>query len=177
MIKPTDLPSADWITGFIEGEGCFSIAIANYVDNRPRKGYWNCKRKKPALPLKVRPSFRINLAYTDIGALEKIRSFFGLGKIRVGRREKEKNWKPQAQFYVVAFSDLLKIKSFFEQQKFYAKKKQSFILWCEVLEMIMRKEHLTKEGVDKIIRIARKINNTGLCQKKYSYDRIWCAFW
>jgi hypothetical protein len=57
----------NWVTGFVDAEGCFSIIIG--------------RSNAPAAPLKVRASFEINLHEKDKEILYKIQSFFGVGAV------------------------------------------------------------------------------------------------
>jgi len=54
-----------WITGFTDAEGCFSVIVEI---TEPLK--W-----------KVRTSFEINLHLKDVKILDQIKSFFGVGSV------------------------------------------------------------------------------------------------
>jgi len=62
-----------FITGFTDGEGCFSISV--YTDNGYKIGW--C----------VRAIFSIVLSSKDKALLEQIQSFFGVGGISKNREE------------------------------------------------------------------------------------------
>lgn len=62
--------SKEWLIGFIEGEGNFHVALANY-------------KNREFYPFDYYPilQFRIFLREDDLEALEKIQEFLGFGKI------------------------------------------------------------------------------------------------
>ena len=153
--------SDERIMGFVEGEGCFSIGFQRYVDQRPRKRKWRKKRNHIKNPYiwKVCPSFRIACVNQDRTILEEIMEKLGVGKIHLYKRSEEtQNYRDIAHYYVQTFSELLKVKEFFEKQRFYITKGQDFQKWAQCLEMMQRKEHLTPEGLLKICELREQMN-------------------
>lgn len=65
----------NWVTGFVDAEGCFSVIIEISKD----------------LKRKVKVSFEINLHKKDTDILYKIQSFFGLGAVYT-RQDKPISW-------------------------------------------------------------------------------------
>ena len=57
----------NWVTGFVDGEGCFSVLI---VQKNKLKVGWE-----------VKPRFQLELHKRDIGVIEDIKNFFAVGKI------------------------------------------------------------------------------------------------
>jgi hypothetical protein len=147
------------LVGFVEGEGCFSIAIKLYTDRKPRKTAGKRQQKKPAIGFRVSPSFRINIREDDRPILEEIRKRLGVGEIYIQNREKYKNCHNTVHYYVQTFSDLLKVRDFFKQQTFYSKKGKDFELWCQVLGLMEKKHHLTPEGFAAICEIRSHMNS------------------
>jgi len=56
----------NWITGFSDAEGCFTVIIS---------------KRKDTLNWRVSVSFEINLHIKDIEILHKIKNYFGVGSI------------------------------------------------------------------------------------------------
>lgn len=83
-----------WITGFTDGEGCFSISI---VRNKACKSGWEIKL-----------SFSFSLHKKDKVLLEKIQSYFGVGNIFKERAE-------AFHYSVQSIKDLKVIKEHFEK--------------------------------------------------------------
>ncbi len=150
--------SDDHIVGFVEGEGCFSVAIELYTDRKPRKTGHKYRQKKPANGFRVAPTFRINIREDDRPILEEIRKRLGVGEIYIQNKEKYRNCRNTAHYYVQTFSDLLKVRDFFRQQTFYTKKGKDFELWCKVLDLMEKKQHLTPEGFTTICEIRSQMN-------------------
>jgi len=153
-----ELISEERIMGFVEGEGCFSIGFQRYVDCRSRKTGKRNNVKRPYI-WKVCPSFRVVCVNNDRAILEEIKEKLGVGKIHLYKlSEKNPHYRDVAHYYVQTFSELLKVKEFFEKQRFYISKGLDFQKWCLCLEMMQRKEHLTKEGLLKICALREQMN-------------------
>ena len=61
-----------WVVGFVDGEGCFSIAIQR------------CRMVK--LGWQVFPEFVVTQGAKSLAALETLQQFFGCGRIHINRR-------------------------------------------------------------------------------------------
>jgi hypothetical protein len=154
--------SDDWVLGLVEGEGCFSISLQLYKDRKPRKhpGKPNkLVKKHPSCGFRVNPSFRMNLRWDDIGALEKMRDHLGVGKIYLQRKSKySPAFQDNGHYCAQGFKDLAVIRRFFERLTFNGKKGNDFRLWCECLDLMAQKKHLEKEGLLRICEIRDKMN-------------------
>ena len=62
------------------------------------------------------------------------------------------------QYYVQNMADLDWVEAFFKDAQFQTTKGESFKLWCECLELIRKKEHLTKNGLLRICELRDKMN-------------------
>jgi LAGLIDADG endonuclease len=65
-INRFDKLDPNWITGFFDAEGCFTLIISKRSDN---------------LKWRVTVSFEINLHIKDIEILNKVKNFFEVGTI------------------------------------------------------------------------------------------------
>ncbi|MBT4870560.1 MAG: hypothetical protein HON47_03235 [Candidatus Diapherotrites archaeon] len=148
--------SKDYILGFVEGEGCFCIALGKYIDRRPRKLGRRSNIKNPYL-FRVHPTFRISMCGADRGVLEKIKETLGVGAIYT-RKIKNEFAQEGVQFYTKSLADCLKVRDFFKDMDFQTKKGKDFGLWCSALDIIEKNEHLTKEGILSICEIRDQIN-------------------
>ena len=129
---------SQWIVGFVDGEGCFHIAIN--------------KIPKMTLGWQVLPEFRVVQHQRDEKVLYKIQKYFGLGKVT-------KNHGDRKEFRVRGFENLTKIVKFFKKYPLQTKsKQQSFETFSRVISMMSRKEHLHKEGLDKIAVLVSQMN-------------------
>ena len=87
----------------------------------------------------------------DKALLEGIKNSLRVGQIY--------NHEPQSlQFVVKSRKDFCIIIKFFRKYKLQTQKRVDYEFWMEVCEMIERKEHLTPEGLHKIIAIRASMN-------------------
>ena len=127
----------DWITGFVDGEGCFYVGINQH--NRTKQ--WQ-----------LLPEFRIVQHKRDEQVLQKIQSYFGFGVVTVNHGDRK-------EFRVRGLDNLNKIVEFFKTYKFQTLSKQkSFDVFSEVIKMMNNKEHLNDDGRKKIANIISTIN-------------------
>jgi hypothetical protein len=125
----------DYIVGFVDGEGCFSISF-NKNGNR--------------LP-EVRLIFEIELREDDESILREIQKTLDCGNIYHLEYSRYAKWRPHVKLKVSNFPDISqKIIPFFQQHPLQAKKRLQFEQFCHAAELIKSKQHLTLEGVEKI---------------------------
>ena len=148
--------SKDYILGFVEGEGCFCIALGKYIDRRSRKTSKRSNIKNPYL-FRIHPTFRISMCAADRPVLEEIKETLGVGAIYTPK-SKDEFKQESVQFYTKSLADCLKVRGFFKDMDFQTKKGKDFGLWCRALDIIEKNEHLTKEGILKICEIRDQIN-------------------
>ena len=138
----------NWVTGFVDAEGCFSAGTAE-VSN--------------PLKWKVRTSFEINLHEKDKEILYKIQSYFGVGAIY---------HRPDRKKSVYRVSNVNYIKDIiiphFTKYPLISKKRIDYLLWSEVIKLILNKDHLNKEGFSKILSYYASINK-GVSKKVQEY--------
>jgi hypothetical protein len=81
-----------------------------------------------------------------------IKAFFkGVGKIN-------RNGKDAYQYRVYSMKDLAVIIAHFDKYPLISQKQIDYILFKQILELISRKEHLTTEGLQKIVSIRASLN-------------------
>ena len=133
-----------WITGFTDAEGCFSTSI--------------CKSNLTKSGWSVQPSFNIELDIRDSTLLDSIQKFFSAGTIRYNIR---KNKSKSVLFSVRSIKELNNvIIPHFDKYPLLTQKKNDFIKFKAIIDIINKKEHLTKKGLDKILCLRQlKINN------------------
>jgi len=148
--------SDDYIMGFVEGEGCFSVAIQRYIDRKPRKTKTIARRKDQSIGFTVRPSFRITAVAQENAVLYAIKDRLGVGNIYTQKRGG--NARSASHYYAQTIAELEKIKEFFSGKEFYTSKGESFRLWLECLKIIREGRHLTKKGLLEICELRDKMN-------------------
>lgn len=132
-----------FVTGFIDGEGCFSVAITSH--NKTQTG-WG-----------VKVSLTITLHEKDKALLEQIRNYFGVGKIRTSGGQ-------LLQFRVDYLKELLVILDHLDKYPLITTKREVFYTWKKAFNILKNKEHLTLPGLIEVVRIKASINR-GLSDK------------
>jgi len=144
------MPSADnqqerldakWIVGFTDGEGCFHVAIN--------------KIPEMSLGWQVLPEFRIVQSEKDEKVLHKVKEYFGFGDVKINRRDRHGVRK---EFRVRGLENLNKIVKFFKENSLETEKKKDFEIFAEIIRLMNNKEHLKKEGLDKIAKLISEMN-------------------
>lgn len=128
-----------FITGFIDGEGSFSVSI---LKDKNYKCGW-----------RVKPVFTLGLHIKDEILLKDIQNIFGPS---VGKIYKLK--VDLLQLRVFSVKDLLKVFKHFEQFPLLTQKQSDYVLFKQALNLILNKEHLTMEGLTKIVAIKGFLN-------------------
>ena len=128
-----------WIVGFVDGEGCFSVGFVRQQDRkektRIRRGY--------RTGYQVFHEFAVTQGMSSLSALEKIKNFFGVGKIYLNTRYDNHN--EHLYRYVVRKRDDLAnvIIPFFAQNELKTKKKNDFEKFARCLKYVLQNKHLT----------------------------------
>ena len=136
-----------WLTGFVDGEGCFKLSV---VERTEMKTGWG-----------VRLFFSIGLHEKEIALLEKIQLFLGVGWIT-------KHGVESVQFQVQSIKEIAKIIEHISIYPLITQKHADYSLWKKAFYLIQNKEHLTKEGLEQIVAI-KVYQNRGLSPKLKSY--------
>jgi hypothetical protein len=139
-----------WVTGFVDGEGCFSVGFIKQPDRAKRKGY--------ALGVQVWCEFRVTQGEKSLDALKKLQHFFGLGSIY--RNARSDNHTEDLHNFTVRNRDELReiIIPFFQIYPLQTAKRQDFEKFVQCFRLIENKDHLTPEGLQEIARICSLMN-------------------
>lgn len=136
--------SADYIVGLTDGEGCF------YVNVRPP----GVKR----FNYRVETHFYLKLRSDEYPLLKKVKDFFGCGAIYF-QKEKRSNHSPCYRYEINNREDVSqKLIPFFKKHPLQSKKRHDFEIFCRIVEIINRREHLTEEGLEEIRRLKSRMN-------------------
>ncbi len=129
---------AQWITGFVDGEGCFFVGIN--------------KHKEMTAGYQVLPEFTVVQHKRDVQILHALKAYFGCGVVRV-------NHGDRMAYRVRSKDHLLEhIVPFFEKHSLKTKKNVDFKKFRQILLKMKADIHLTSEGVEEIRAIAVKMN-------------------
>jgi hypothetical protein len=135
---------AEWIAGFTDGEGCFSISV---VRNEGCRLGWQ-----------VQHEFAITQSSGSMAALEAIRSHLGCGRIIVSHRA-DNHREPLARYSVKRRSDVIDlIIPFFEAHPLMTAKRNDFELFREAMEIVSSGRHLEVNGLSEIASLTERMN-------------------
>ena len=129
---------SQWITGFVDGEGCFHVGI-------------NANTEMSA-GFQVLPEFTVVQHRRDLQILNALKAHFGCGVVRTNHGER-------MAYRVRGQDHLLKIDiPFFMKHPLKTRKNVDFLKFRDILLAMERDEHLKPDGVENIRRIAQKMN-------------------
>ena len=144
----------EYLAGFIDGEGCFSVSIHPHSNAR-----WGWV---------IDPDFTINQHRQSRELLERIQRFFGCGRIYSKSPDKS-----NVLTYVVYSrrSILEKIIPFLDTHPLISHKRYDYEKFRRIVELLMLKKHRTLEGFQSIVRLAFSMNVQGK-QRKYTLMEV-----
>jgi hypothetical protein len=129
---------AQWIVGFVDGEGCFYVGINPHPE-------MTCQ-------FQVLPEFTVVQHQRDIQILHALKKFFGCGVVR-------SNHGDRMAYRVRGLNHLSeRIVPFFEQHPLKSKKGVDFARFRKILRLMSQGKHLELQGIDEIRAIASTMN-------------------
>jgi LAGLIDADG endonuclease len=140
-----------WITGYVDGEGCFSINLIRQPHRNNRRGY--------KTGFQVAHEFAVTQGASSVDSLYLLMEFFGVGNVYINKRYD--NHKEHVYRYCVrARKELVKtIIPFFDEYPLRTSKQGNFLKFAECIRLIEAGVHLTKSGLIKIAEIAETMNH------------------
>jgi len=126
-----------FLTGFTDGEGCFSIKIQQ---NAKLKTKW-----------RVRACFSITLHIKDLLLLESIKNSLGVGNI-------SKSGEKALIYAVDSSKDIPVIINHFDKYPLVTQKLLDYLIFKKCFEMIKQDKHLTERGLLEIIGLKSNLN-------------------
>jgi hypothetical protein len=134
----------DWIAGFVDGEGCFSVSVHRNIFMRRHRGW------------QIQAVFHVFQHSDHREVLESFRSYFGCGYVRPKGSNSD-----VLTYSVSALRELEEIVvPFFGTYRLWAKDRD-FRLFADIVRAVRRKEHLTDEGFERIVQMAYRMNANG----------------
>lgn len=128
-----EIPSPQWLIGFIDGEGCFIINTQQSISTSGKT------LNKTWL------SFYITQHTRDSQLMESIVKYLDCGKVF------KRSSQAAVDFKVTKFDEVIgKIIPFLQKYPLQSVKHVNFLDWVEASNLIENKEHLTAKGLEKI---------------------------
>ena len=129
---------AQWITGFVDGEGCFFVGINPHAEMT--SGF------------QVLPEFTVVQHERDVQILHALKAHFECGVVR-------NNHGDRMAYRVRGLEHLRQyIVPFFIKHPLKTKKNVDFHKFTSILRLMEEGVHLTPEGVERIRAIAAQMN-------------------
>ena len=125
------------VTGLVDAEGSFSLGL--YKNNKYKTGY------------QVQLIFKITLHNKDIDLLNQLLDYYGVGNIK-------KHGETTLEYYVKSYKDLKVIIAHFDKYPLITQKQADCLLFKQALDILSAKEHLTVEGLRKIVGVRASMN-------------------
>ena len=139
-----------WVTGFVDGEGCFSIGFVRQPDRKSRKGY--------RTGYQVSHNFAVVQGAKSKYALDALQEFFGVGKVYINRRY-DNHKEHLFRYNVYDRDNLLRvIIPFFRKYPMRTAKQQDFEKFAHCVELMSKNRHLTSEGILEIAKLVQTMN-------------------
>jgi hypothetical protein len=134
----------DWVLGFVDGEGCFSVAVHKNPYVRRTRGWQFC------------PTFQVAQHRDNRDVLEALVTFFGAGRVR------DKGRDSAVLVYSVygVENNVRFIVPFFAQRPLLVKQ-SDFERFAVIVETLRRKQHLEADGFERLVRLAFAMNRNG----------------
>ena len=134
----------DWLVGFVDGEGCFSVPIF--------------RNRSTSLGWQVQPAFAVVQGASSRDVLDAMVPFFGCGKVYINRR-RDNHREDLCRYYVSRFGDLRDvIVPFFQDNPLRTAKRDNFAKFAEIIGLMELRRHLTVSGLIEIAEIAQTMN-------------------
>ena len=135
---------ASWISGFVDGEGCFSVSL---IRNPTTSSGWQ-----------VFPEFVVTQGEKSRAALEIIKKYFQCGEIYLNRR-RDNHKENLLRFCVRSRKDLKeKIIPFFIKFPLRTEKKEDLKKFVTILALMEQEIHKKIQGLKKIAKIIQSMN-------------------
>ena len=151
-VKQISSGLGNYLAGFTDGDGSFIVCFK--------------KQKNSKIP------WRISLVFS-IGQKEKVILSQFKKHLKCGKIIEEKTRPGIYRYTVTNFHSIqTNIIPFFQRFGFFTtKKKRDFAKFQQIAQLIEKKEHLTVEGIKKILKLRKDMNNGG-STLRYSDEKI-----
>jgi hypothetical protein len=131
---------AQWIVGFVDGEGCFFVGV---LKNRTTKALYQ-----------LQPAFEVGQHVHDVQVLYALKDYFGCGHVQLPKESKTvAHWRVRKLDHL-----LTRVIPFFEKHKLKTKRGIEFQRFRRLCLMLQNKVHVSsKEGFEECLQLARNL--------------------
>ena len=140
--------SPDYVVGLIDGEGSFTVFVRNKRDSNER-----IRR------VRAEPRFYVKLIERDKSILLELKKFFGCGNVYF-QKDKRQNHQQCYRYEVANRKELenIIIPFFKKYQPKLDSKKKDFKIFCQLIKMMAKGDHLKEDGLDKMYQVKQKMH-------------------
>ena len=139
-VKNSHISNQHWVAGFTSAEGWFYVSISH---------------SNTKIGESINLVFQITQHFREEELMQSLIKYFKCGYIEKDKSG-NRNW---INFRITKFDDITnKIIPFFHQYPVIVVKTLDFADWWLVADLITKKKHLTKAGLDKIKHIKAGMN-------------------
>lgn len=128
---------AQWIVGFVDGDGCFAVYVRTAAD---------CQT-----PLGLQPAFVVTQHRRDLQVLYALKAHFGCGQV-YSKGDSTAEWKVQNLKHLLS-----EIIPFFEKHALKTQKNIEFRRFRDICLLMRDKVHRNPEGLQKCVVLARNL--------------------
>ena len=143
----------DYFAGFVDGEGCFYVGFSKRIDL--------------PIPWQIITEFHVSQNPGSRAVLEAFKKRLRCGYLKPNHAKsiRDRTWI----LIVKNRKDLLsRVVPFFEQHNLHSAKQHDFVIFKEVLRIIEKKQHLSRDGFLKIVNLV--FSTTRQTRKRYTKD-------
>lgn len=137
-----------FVTGLVEGEGCFTVSFAF--------------RRRLKIGVETRPSFSISLNERDLPLIQSIHRFFNCGAVRFSRNDRTYKYESRSVTDLVT-----RVIPHFAKFPLKGSKAKDFEVFADICRKVRANQHLNRDSLKKIIEDAYRMNPSG----KRRHDR------
>ena len=145
------LITPDWVVGFVDGEGCFSVSVVRQAGGPARRGYrtgWQ-----------LTPRFAVTQGERSFEALQGLQAFFGVGRLFRNRRH-DNHKEDLLRFDVSKLVDLSDvIVPFFQAHPLRTAKRFDFEQFAKCLAIIRSGRHRERGGLIEVLELTQTMNH------------------
>lgn len=141
-------PAQGWyLSGFADGEGSFNVSL----------------RRRPDHTMSWQVVLTFNVSQKEEYILAMFKKTLGCGRLQS---------RPDGVYYYVVSnprSIAERVIPFFNRFSFWSQRKRyNFVIFKEITELVLKKEHLTSEGLEKIVHLRERLNEGRGRKRKYT---------
>ncbi|MFA6193665.1 MAG: LAGLIDADG family homing endonuclease [Parcubacteria group bacterium] len=138
-----------YLAGFVDGEGSFNVSLRRKTDH---KMGWQVV-------------LTFNVSQKELYILSQIKKYLGCGRLQAR--------KDGVNYFVCANPIAIQERVIPFFRKFHlrsANKKNNFSIFCQIAQLVFKKEHLNDAGLEKIIELREKLNLGKGRKRKYEIE-------